>query len=63
MTRVKTKKKKKKKRKKENDVREMAHNTLVRPQLEYAAVVYDPRTKDKISQRTSDSSDVNLPTK
>ena len=31
-------------------VREMAYNTLVRPQLEYAAAVWDPHTKDKSYQ-------------
>ena len=31
-------------------VREMAYNTLVRPQLEYAAAVWDPHTKDKSKQ-------------
>ena len=31
-------------------VREMAYNTLVRPQLEYAAAVWDPDTKGKTSQ-------------
>ena len=31
-------------------VREMAYNTLVRPQLEYAAAVWDPHTKGKTSQ-------------
>ena len=28
-------------------VREMAYNTLVRPQLEYAAAVWDPHTKER----------------
>ena len=31
-------------------VREMAYNTLVRPQLEYASTVWDPHTKVGISQ-------------
>ena len=31
-------------------VREMAFNTLVRPQLEYAAPVWDPLTNDKITK-------------
>ena len=31
-------------------VREMAYYTLVRPQLEYAAAVWDPHTKGKTSQ-------------
>ena len=32
---------------KNQKVRETAYNTLVRPQLEYAAPVWDPFTKDK----------------
>ena len=35
---------------KESKVRETAYNTLVRPQLEYAAPVWDPHTKEKILQ-------------
>lgn len=31
-------------------VREMAYNTLVRPQLEYAAAVWDPHTKDNTNK-------------
>ena len=31
-------------------VRETAYNTLVHPQLEYAAPIWDPRTKQKIFQ-------------
>ena len=31
-------------------VREMAYNALVRPQLEYAAPVWDPHTNDKITK-------------
>ena len=31
-------------------VREMAYSTLVRPQLEYAAAVWDPHTKGKTKQ-------------
>ena len=32
------------------DTREMAYNTLVRAQLEYTVVVWDPYTKDKTCQ-------------
>ena len=32
---------------KNSGVREMAHNTLVRPQLEYAAAVWDPHSRSK----------------
>ena len=35
---------------KNQKVRETAYNTLVRPQLEYAAPVWDPYTKEKVLQ-------------
>ena len=37
-------------RTKNQKVRETAYNTLVRPQLEYAAPVWDPHTKEKVLQ-------------
>ena len=42
--------KQKKKTKKKQKVRETAYNTLVRPQLEYSAPIWDPSSKDKRHQ-------------
>ena len=41
--------------KKKQKVRETAYNTLVRPQLEYAAPIWDPYTKEKTLQLEKNS--------